>query len=103
MRALPGEIMKSTFAIQYAPGPAWFAGKPIAEQPLKEHLAYLKGLYQAGHLVMGGPFTDNSGGLVVLEADQETDAQTMAANDPAVINGILTAKVRPWRLLMQRQ
>ena len=50
-----GEIeMKQAFVLLYRPGPAWIEGKPVSEQPLREHLDYLSGLYQTGTLLMAG-------------------------------------------------
>jgi hypothetical protein len=39
---------KATFLVIYRPSPAWLAGKPISEQPLKEHGTYILSLYAQG-------------------------------------------------------
>ena len=88
--------MSETFAIIYTPGSAWLPGKSVSEQPLHDHVGYLLGLHKAGKLVMGGPFSDSSGGLVVLEVTGVDEAQRLIAQDPAIVANILTAKVYKW-------
>lgn len=50
------------YALRYVPSPRWKLGRPVREQPLEAHLAYMQDLYQRGDLLMGGPLLDNSGG-----------------------------------------
>jgi uncharacterized protein YciI len=88
-----------TFLVVYRPGPSWVAGKPLAEQPLKEHGRYMIELYGKGVLKMAGPFLDDSGGAMVFEAASETDAKALVAADPAVAGGIMVADLRPWRIV----
>jgi hypothetical protein len=52
---------KATYLVVYRPGPSWVAGKPLAEQPLKEHGRYMLELYGKGTLKFAGPFLDDSG------------------------------------------
>ncbi|MCU0492764.1 MAG: YciI family protein [Chloroflexaceae bacterium] len=86
------------FLVIYRPGPSWLAGKPIAEQPLAGHFAYMEQLYSQGILRLGGPFLDDSGAAAVLEADDLTTAQQLAAHDPAVVAGVAVVSVHGWQL-----
>ena len=90
---------KTTWLVVYRPGPSWVAGKPLAEQPLKEHGRYMIELYGKGTLKFAGPFLDDSGGAMVMEADTEADAKVLVAADPAVKGGVMLADLRPWRLV----
>ncbi|NMP24177.1 YciI family protein [Sulfobacillus harzensis] len=64
-----------------------------------QHLAYISDLYERGHVLMGGPFEDGSGGMVIYQnVDQET-AERLAHHDPAVTSGARTVSLRPWRRL----
>lgn len=45
-----------------------------------------------GRLALGGPFLDDSGGMMV--------AVPVAAEDPAVKSGLLRYTVRPWLVAM---
>ena len=91
--------MQTIFALCYRPGPAWLAGKSVFEQPLKEHRTYMRSLLDAGTIVLGGPYSDDTGGLVALEADSREAALTIAAGDPAVRDGVMLADVHPWVIL----
>jgi uncharacterized protein len=90
---------KTTYLVVYRPGPSWLPGKPLAEQPLKEHGRYMIELYGKGTLKMAGPFLDDSGGAMVVEADTEAGAKAIVAADPAVVGGIMLADLRPWRIV----
>jgi uncharacterized protein YciI len=90
---------KTTYLVVYRPGPSWLAGKPLAGQPLRDHGRYMVELYGKGTLKFAGPFLDDSGGAMVMEADTESDAQALVAADPAVKGAIMIADVRPWRLV----
>jgi uncharacterized protein YciI len=89
-----------TFAIFYTPGPDWLPGKPLAEQPLEAHVAYLKGLHEQGQVHMGGPYADGSGGLVIAEVDHLDSALAIVAEDPAIRSGILAANVQQWNRIV---
>ncbi len=88
------------FAILYSPGPGWLADKPIMEQPLQAHLAYMTELSQRGVLLLGGPFKATQGGLGILMAASQDDAQALAALDPAVQSRLINATVEPWKVML---
>jgi uncharacterized protein YciI len=88
-----------TYLIVYRPGPAWLSGQPISAQPLKGHGQFLLGLYQLGQLRLAGPFRDDTGGALVLEASNEEQARTIIQSDPAVADGVFTYTLHPWTLL----
>ena len=56
-------------------------------------------LYAAGSLKFAGPFTDNAGGAVVLEATDEAEAKAIVAKDPAVVSGMFAHELHPWKLV----
>jgi uncharacterized protein YciI len=46
---------------------------------------------------MGGPFSDNSGTLVLLEGITGDEARTLMDGDPFVVNGVfLVDDIRDW-------
>jgi len=48
--------MKRTFAIFFAPGPAWIAGKTSREQPYwTEHAAFMDKLFEDRTVILGAP------------------------------------------------
>ena len=86
------------YLLIYRPGPAWIAGKPVADQPLREHGRYMLSLYVKGSMKLAGPLTDDSGGAVLLLVPNETEARDVIANDPAVKSGVLVPELDPWKL-----
>ncbi len=85
------------FVVSHTPGPAWKAGLPFRQQPgIMEHVRYYQVLHDGGRVIMGGPFLDDSGGMMVLAVGSEDDARRMAGDDPAVRSGLLTVVVHPW-------
>jgi uncharacterized protein YciI len=94
-----GPAMKSTFLVIYRPGPAWVPGKPIRDQPPKEHGKYMLELYERGVMKSAGPFNDDTGAAIVLEAADEAEAQSLIAADPAVKARIFTHEVHLWAVV----
>jgi uncharacterized protein len=86
-----------TYAFIYAAGPQWAAGRPVTEQNLGAHRAYMEKLYVEGRLLWGGPFLDDEGGgLAVVRAAGNEEAAALLADDPAIRNGIFIGSMRTW-------
>jgi uncharacterized protein YciI len=84
------------FVFNYFPDTNWVNGKPITEQPLSKHFAYMKKLATEGILVLGGPFKDNSGAFGIIEASDLETANRIIYQDPAVIEKVVRVEVREW-------
>jgi hypothetical protein len=52
----------------YRPGSGWLPGKPVNEQPLRDHGRYMLELYRQGRLKLAGAFADDSGGAAAFDA-----------------------------------
>ena len=65
---------------------------------LAEHVDYLGGLFAAGSLVLGGPFTDTSNqGMLLLRTDSLEEAQALVEGDPTMAAGAMTVIwIRPF-------
>ena len=94
--------MKNTFVILWAPGPAWVAGKTVREQPYwAEHAAFMDPLFENGMVVLGGPFADGTGSLVVVEAENEQEVADVFALDPFVEHDIFALNgLKQWQLFL---
>ncbi len=90
------------YVLKYVPGPNWQPEKPVTEQPLEDHLAYMARQFERGALLMGGPLMDHSGGLIILHVADLQEAQQIMAADPAVTSGIVAGSAHPWMPLMKR-
>ncbi|HMB91613.1 MAG TPA: DUF4440 domain-containing protein [Rhodothermales bacterium] len=53
--------------------------------------------YADGQMMQAGPFTNNTGGAVILRAESLADAEALVATDPAVVSEVFVATVSPWQ------
>lgn len=61
------------------------------------HLAHLRPLADAGRLRIAGKLTDDTGSLIVLEADTLAEVWQLVARDPYVTEGIFNkVEVKPF-------
>ena len=61
------------------------------------HRQYLASLRERGQLAASGPFTDDSGALIIYEAASHDEAEAILKSDPFHQNGIfLHWQLRPW-------
>lgn len=68
---------------------------------LKAHTAYFKWLGQNGKCLVAGPFAEqnidhNGSGFYVLAAENEVEANKLAADDPLVAEGLYDFNLREW-------
>lgn len=65
------------------------------------HRAYLKSLLDNGQLAASGPFTDDSGALIIYEANTMDEAEALLQSDPFHQNGVFVQyEIRPWKPVM---
>ena len=94
--------MKNTFIILWAPGPAWVPGKTVREQPhWEQHAAFMDQLFENGTVVLGGPFADATGSLVIVEAENEQEVADLFSHDPFVVHDIFVRSLlKQWLLFL---
>ena len=94
--------MKKTFAILFSPGPAWIAGKTSREQHYwAEHAAFMDKLFEEGTVILGGPYADYTGMIVIIEALHEEEVHELFAQDPFLLHEILCVSgVHEWLLFL---
>jgi len=86
---------RGLYAVVFAAGPAWRRGKPFAEQGLRQHFDYWMALFKSGRVATAGPLGED-GGLVLLTASDQAEANLILAADPAIKAGIFTGSIRPY-------
>lgn len=70
-----------------------------------EHFAYLKGLTEAGVMVLVGRTQNNDEntlGLAIFRADDDAAARAIMEADPAVRQGVMTAELFPYRIALMQ-
>ncbi|MFN0071788.1 MAG: YciI family protein [Chloroflexota bacterium] len=61
------------------------------------HRDHLKELLDQGKLIMAGPWGDDSGAMIILNVQDETEARSIIAKDPYTHADCVTvASLRPW-------
>lgn len=98
-----GTDARAGYLITYSAGPAFLAGKPLSEQPLKEHGRYMLDLHKRGVLRMAGGFGDDSGGAAFVDAANLEAAREIAQADPAVQSKVFIYRVQQWNLVPWQQ
>ena len=88
--------MNKTFLVLYKPGRGWLSGEPLSKQPLEAHLNYVLELHDQGELLMDGPFSDGTGGAVILSVGSLAKAETLIDKDPAIVESVLAPKIYEW-------
>lgn len=86
------------FVVVMKHGPNWIPGKSVSEQPLQKHGKYLQDLMDKGSLQFAGFFLDDSSGLILLNAADESEARRIATHDPGVMEGIIEPDIRPFQI-----
>lgn len=79
------------FAIIYRAGPSWRPGVPMEQQGLRDHFYYLRALDNDDRIVAAGPLGPDGGLIIVLARDQ-SEADSVIAADPAVVSGLFAGE-----------
>ena len=97
-QAVANDQADTYFVFIFRRGSAWVEGTGMRQQPsLNGHFAHMQKLQDAGQLVLGGPFTDETGVLGVLRVNGLDEAKRLVQADPMVRARVVEAEVHPWR------
>ena len=83
--------------VRFGAGPTWSSGS-VREQPdWDAHAEFVDALIERGTFVMGGPCSDNSGSMSLLEGIDADEARRILADDPFMKNGVFElVEIREW-------
>jgi uncharacterized protein len=83
--------------VRFRAGPTWSSGS-VREQPdWDAHAEFVDALVERGTFVMGGPFSDNSGSMSLLEGIDADEARRILEDDPFMKNGVFElVEIREW-------
>ena len=76
---------------------------PDEERVIGSHFQYLKRLLAEGKLLIAGPCEDASMGLAVLECENQEEARSILAADPAIQGRVFTGEIKPYRVSLFRK
>lgn len=93
------------YKLQLVRGDMLRTGPTPAEQAtVAEHFTYLQGLHAKGSIILVGrtlTTDENAMGLAVFRAESEGTARQIMDNDPAVKNGLMSATLYPFKVVLQ--
>lgn len=69
-------------------------GKETTDEHIRLHVVFLKELEDREQLEVCGPFSDRSGGMIVLKNLSLEDAERTASLDPFITSGIRSFAIR---------
>ena len=95
--------MKTLFALIETHGPAWDAKKTLDQQGYwEEHRVFMNNLATRGFIVMGGPLENSDDALLIIDARDEAEIDSVLAPDPWRQKGFLVRKeLRRWNILLE--
>lgn len=94
--------MKHTFVTISSPGPKPDLSKGTREQSFwDEHAAFIDQLVAEGFILMGGPFVDQGGAMLIVNAEDENEVREKLRNDPWMEHGVLKLEsVKRWQIFI---
>jgi uncharacterized protein YciI len=94
--------MTTYYATFLRPGRRWEPDKPVREQPLwDEHARFMDALFETGVILLGGPFADRAGSLVIVSADSAARVRELFQGDPWTTHDVLAvADVKEWTIFL---
>jgi uncharacterized protein YciI len=89
--------------VRFRAGPTWTSGS-VREQPdWDAHAEFVDALIERGTFVMGGPFSDNSGSMSLLEGIDAAEARRILEDDPFMKNGVFVLEeIREWNVFVDQ-
>jgi uncharacterized protein YciI len=72
----------------------------VVEEHTPDHRAYLKTRYEAGDLIMSGPFVPRTAGVLWAQAQDRDRIDSLIANDPFHQRGVADYEVIEFKPVM---
>ncbi|MCB0101291.1 MAG: hypothetical protein H6635_00940 [Anaerolineales bacterium] len=79
---------------------------PAEAEIVSQHFAYLTDLTNKGVMILVGRTQNNDEetlGIAIFEAEDETAARRIMENDPAIADGVMSAKLYPYQIALMRK
>lgn len=93
-----GRELVATFAVQIE----FMDDAELRTATRPGHREYLRGLLEAGKLRISGPYADDTGALIVYEAENMAEAEQLLESDPYRAAGVIAnATIKEWNVVMK--
>jgi uncharacterized protein YciI len=93
--------VSETYVVLSVAGPQRDLAKSTREQPWwDEHARFIDGI-TAGFILMGGPFEDEGGAMLIVRAESEDAVRAKLRPDPWHVHGVLRlASIHRWDIFI---
>ncbi len=94
--------MTTYYSVFLRPGSLWDPRKGAREQAFwDEHARHMDSLFETGAVILGGPFADRTGSMVIVRAQNAAQAREMFRDDPWTVHDVLVAaEVKEWIIFL---
>ncbi|MDQ2981181.1 MAG: hypothetical protein M3R26_02505 [Actinomycetota bacterium] len=93
--------MSQRLLVTFRTGPGWTGGTSREQPDWDAHAAFIDALVERSTIVMGGPFDDYSGAMLLLEGVGADEVRSIFADDPFVKNGVFVLdEAREWTIFV---
>ena len=96
-------VMTTTYYAAFRrPGALWNPDKTARDQLLwNEHAQFMDAMFESGAVILGGPFTDGTGSLVIVTAHSVEQVHEMFRSDPWTERDVLRmGDVKEWVIFL---
>ena len=92
------------YLIMYSPPRENYAENMTPEETavIERHFEYLQKQEAEGKLILAGRTDDARLGIAIIETENENEARQIMENDPAVMEGVFSGELLPFRLALMR-
>jgi uncharacterized protein YciI len=94
--------MTTYYVVIRMPGALWDPTKDTRDQALwDEHARYMDRLFEEGAVILGGPFADGSGAMLIVKAENAAQARELFRDDPWTANDVLVIReAKEWIIFL---
>jgi uncharacterized protein YciI len=94
--------MEKAIVVFLRPGSLWTPDKSVRGQAYwDDHARFMDALFEAGKVILGGPFSDGSGSMVILAAESVEEARAIFQDDPWARHDVLVAgEFKEWTIFL---
>jgi uncharacterized protein len=100
-------LQEFLYKLQLVRGDMLQTGPTEQEQAVvAQHFAYLQDLTTKGTIILVGrtlTTDENAMGLAIFRAESEVEASRIMNSDPAVKNGVMTATLYPFKIVLHEK
>ncbi len=94
--------MTTYYAAFLRPGSRWNPDKPVREQAYwDEHARYMDGVFETGVVILGGPYADRTGSLVIMAVENAARVREIYREDPWTEHDVMVVgDVKEWTIFL---